>query len=307
MPGKRIRIILHAKVAMDEAVRTAVKRLREEGHDIEVRVTWEPSDTEKFAREAVLSHEIDVLVAGGGDGTLNAVVTAVLKTDSDKITTLGLLPLGTANDFARGVGIPLDDVYAALRIVVDEKAVPIDVGQCNDRYFINLATGGFGTQVTLNTPDELKKALGGTAYLLTGLSQPQMVTAIDAKFSSPDFEWQGRFLAMAVGNGRYAGGGVDLCPYARVNDGLLDVTIAPDMPESSIPEALADLLQNGFESIQRHGITARVSTLRIDAPTGIQVNLDGEPLEDTCVEFGVTPGAVNFHLPRNSGLVADAD
>ena len=83
--------------------------------------------------------------------------------------SLGILPLGTANDLARACGIPLDP-FAALRLAVSAAATDVDVGRANGRSFMNVATGGFGTQVTVATPNELKKILGSAAYFLTGVT-----------------------------------------------------------------------------------------------------------------------------------------
>lgn len=302
---QRVRIILHPKAALNEALRDAVRRLRAEGHTLEVRVTWEPTDAEDFARQATEGDGLTTLVAGGGDGTLNAVVSGLLKSGKTRCPSLGLIPLGTANDFARGSRIPLGDPYAALRVVIDRPAVPVDVGRCGDRYFINVATGGFGTQVTANTAPELKEALGGAAYLLTGLSQLQNVSAQEARFRGDGFHWAGRFLAAAVGNGRFAGGGVDLCPEARLDDGLLELIIMPELPPSaSVPDALADLLREGFGAIQRNGVRARLPWLEIDASESLQINLDGEPIETERVRFDVLAGAVRFHLPEGCPLLS---
>ena len=301
--GRLIRIILHAKVAQDAEVRDAVRQLRDEGANIEVRVTWEPSDTELFTREAIADSEIATVVAGGGDGTVNAVATALVGSDLDSLPSLGLLPLGTANDFARGLGLSRDDLPAALRTVVETPPRVVDLGRCNDRYFINLATGGFGTEITVNTRPELKKVLGGAAYLLTGISNPQSVTAREGELAGPGFDWRGRFFALAVGNGRFAGGGVDLCPNAKIDDGLFEVTVVPEYPEAGIPNALRDLLSEGIEALHGHFVTARLPRVRIHAPDGVQINLDGEPMRATDVTFEMLPGAVRLHVPEGSPLV----
>ena len=106
------RVILNGKGAASPPVRNAIERLRAQGQPLEVRVTWEGGDAARYAREA-LQDGVEVLVAGGGDGTLNEVVNGILKENEKPAMALGVLPLGTANDFARGTGIPLDP-YEAL-------------------------------------------------------------------------------------------------------------------------------------------------------------------------------------------------
>jgi lipid kinase YegS len=295
--GAMIRVILHAKVAGDTAVRGAINRLRAEGHQLSVRVTWEPSDSETFAIEASQTSDIKTVVAGGGDGTLNAVTSGVLKSGADDLPAIGLLPLGTANDFARGCGIPDNDPYAALKIVTDQVPVPIDVGCCNDRYFINVATGGFGTDVTVETNPQLKRALGGAAYLLTGVSRLVDVSAREAHFTGPGVDWHGRFLAMAVGNARFAGGGVEMCPNALLDDGLLNLWIMPELPEAGFSQVFSDLLQQGKNGILDHLVNFQTNEFTITSDVGVRVNLDGEPLQSETVHFKVLPKKVRFHLP----------
>lgn len=299
-----IRVVLHAKVAQNTQIRDAILRLRSEGADIDVRVTWEPSDSENFAIEAARCEKIKTVVAGGGDGTLNAVVSGILKSGAGELPAVGLLPLGTANDFARGCGIPDDDPYAALKIVVDQSPVPVDVGCCNDRYFINVATGGFGTDVTVETNPQLKRILGGTAYLLTGVSRLANVGASYASFKGTEFQWEGRFLAMAAGNARFAGGGVEMCPNALINDGLLNLWIMPEFPEAGVPQALSDLLQQGKNGILDHLVNFKTNEFTITSVAGVRVNLDGEPLQSESVHFKVLPKKIRFHIPHGSSLLS---
>jgi lipid kinase YegS len=302
-----IRIILHAKVAGDIDVRDAVNRLRDEGHDISVRVTWEPSDSEGFAIEAAQSSDVKTIVAGGGDGTLNAVVTGILKSGHLPLPSIGLLPLGTANDFARGCGIPDADPYAALKIIADQAPVPIDVGFCNDHYFINVATGGFGTDVTVETNPQLKKVLGGAAYLLTGVSRLANVGASEASFAGSGVQWKGRFLAMAVGNARFAGGGVEMCPNALIDDGILNLWIMPEFPEAGVPQALSDLMKQGKDGILDHLVSFKSNEFTVTSNSGVRINLDGEPLQSEIVHFKVLPKKIRFHLPHGSSLLLDSD
>ena len=110
------------------------------------------------------------VIAGGGDGTINAVVNALVgKGKKNPKATMGVLPLGTANDFAHGLGLPCDDLKQCLEIACTAKAKPIDVGRANKRSFINVTSGGFGAEITATTPVGMKKALGGGAYTLMGL------------------------------------------------------------------------------------------------------------------------------------------
>ena len=295
-------IVLHGKQAANARVRQAVAAQRKAGHKVEVRVTWEAGDVRRMVSEAIDSGA-DTVVAGGGDGTINEVVDALVRhVDKQPAAVvgpaLGILPLGTANDFARAAGIPLDPV-AALEQIVDSEPVCIDVGRAGERTFINVATGGFGTQVTVETSEDLKRLLGGTAYLLTGLTRFNSIHSSAGSFRGPNFAWQGKFLVLAVGNGRQAGGGHVLCPRALLNDGLLDVSILPDVDLADLSTALGNLLRGGLAAVEQTVIRAQVPWLEIRSEMPLNINLDGEPIAGHEFRFDVAAGAVRAHLPRS--------
>ena len=223
-----VRVILHGKVAGDARVRAAVHALRRDGHLAEVRVTWEPGDAERLTAEAAKC-SIDCIVAGGGDGTINEVFAAAYAAGLPTHCSLGVLPLGTANDFARSAGVSVKNITAALRIAANAPPRLIDLGLLDGTPFVNLVSGGFGSRVTVETNPELKRRLGGLAYLITGVSRFADLSANRGIFRAEGFSWEGPFLALAIGNGRQAGGGVPLCPHALIDDGLLDLTILPDL------------------------------------------------------------------------------
>lgn len=107
-PNRWMRIIVNGKSAGDPALREAVATIREQGYRLEVRVTWEGGDAARYAGEAV-KDQIDVVIAAGGDGTINEVVNGVLQADDAPKIAVGIVPYGTANDFATGCGIPKGD------------------------------------------------------------------------------------------------------------------------------------------------------------------------------------------------------
>lgn len=297
-------LVLHGKAATREDVRAAVHAVRAEGCRVEVRVTWEAGDAQRFAREAAEAG-LGVVVAGGGDGTVHEVVAGVMGgTDATEgAPALGIVPLGTANDLARACGIPLDPT-AALRLAASGPAAGVDVGRANGSPFVNVATGGFGTQVTVSTPNELKTALGKVAYFLTGLTRFTSVRPARGRLTGPGLAWEGAFLVLAVGNGRQAGGGIMLCPEAILDDGLFDVRLLPAMPGANLPAALRDLLREGFDAVQRTLVGARVPWLEVEAEEPLQINLDGEPLTNTRFRFEVLPRRLRMMLPPGCPLLA---
>ena len=292
-------LILHGKQALNEDVRSAVQARRALGWELAVRVTWEGGDAQRLVHEA-LDDGYTHLIAGGGDGTLRDVAEAMALAKTD--ASLVLMPLGTANDFAKAAGVPLDPAQALALLDVPPKA--IDLGQVGGQIFLNMATGGFGSQVTANTSEELKKVLGGAAYLFTGLTRFSELKAAYGELEGPDFHWKGELLALGIGNGRQAGGGHVLCPEALADDGLLDVSILPAPQE--VVGTLRELMNNGW-GLDAMFVRARLPWVDIKVAQGLYINLDGEPLEGDDLHFKALPKALRVHLPVNSPLVVQAD
>jgi len=302
-PLQSVCLVLHGKVAGRDDVRAAVRAIRDEGFPIEVRVTWETGDATRFAREAVEAGRT-VVIAGGGDGTVNEVVVGLADTAQaeNSLPSLAILPLGTANDLARACKIPLDPL-AALHLAVTGRTAEVDLGQANQRWFVNVATGGFGAQVTVATPNALKKILGAAAYLVTGLTHFTSIRPAQARFCGPGFKWEGAFLVLAVGNGRQAGGGHQLCPEALLNDGQLDLHLLPQLPNDEISEVLSALLREGTDAVRHQVVSARIPWLEIDADEPLQINLDGEPIADTRFRFEAVPRRLGMKLPPGCPLL----
>ncbi|MBE2210315.1 MAG: lipid kinase YegS [Xanthomonadaceae bacterium] len=306
-----VMLVLNGKSAGDPAVRDAVAQVRKAGLPLTVRVTWESGDAGRCVREAADAGATTV-IAGGGDGTLNEIANVLAGLDGDDLPALGLLPLGSANDFARGAGIPLTP-DGALALVQSEPARPIDLLRVSDdqetRWCANLATGGFGTQVTVETHPELKKKLGGLAYVLTGLTRLGQAEPLTARFRGEGFDWQGAFIALGIGNGRQAGGGQVLCPKAVVDDGLIDLTIVPDEPgdDSDLFSLLATALSAGrAAALEQIGVCARMPWLEITAAQPFTLNLDGEPMQASRFRIEAVPARLRMHLPSISPLLSPA-
>jgi lipid kinase YegS len=291
---RRAFLILHGKQSLNEEVRSAVSRKRAEGWELDVRLTWEGGDAQRLVGEALAAGHTQI-IAGGGDGTLRDVAEAVAKAGVD--AELTIMPLGTANDFARAAGVPLEP-DAALELL-EVPARPVDLGEVNGQVFLNMATGGFGSQVTANTSEDLKKVLGGAAYLFTGLSRFSELSTAYGELSGPDFHWQGDLLALGIGNGRQAGGGHVLCPSALADDGLLDISILPAPQE--LVGTLRGLLEGGL-GIDNMFIRARLPWVELKSAQGLDINLDGEPLSGENLRFSARPAALKVHLPVDSVL-----
>ena len=294
-----IHILLNGKKAGYESVRSAISTLREEQDDIAVRVTYEYGDMERFVNEAV-REGVKRLIVGGGDGSVNEIVDAMAKLPRDKRPKLAILPLGTANDFAMACHIPMDSLEA-LRFAVSGASVSIDIAKANERHFINMATAGFGAQVTEDTPVELKNFLGGGAYTLIGVLKAIDFVPYKGYLKTPDIETEQTGVVAAVCNGRQAGGGQVLAPKAFINDGLLDIVIISHAPLTEL-HILLDEIQNPSPN-GKYIKYFNTPWLESESEEIIPVNLDGEPYQNRKIRFEIVPDAIELILPEHCPLL----
>jgi lipid kinase YegS len=304
------RLILNGKATGNEDVREAVAALRERGVQLEVRVTWESGDAERYVAEAI-AHGVDTIIAAGGDGTLSEVAETLAHREesADALPSLGLLPLGTANDFATAAEIP-DEPLAALELIAQAPARPVDLLRIDADgkvwWCANVASGGFGTEVTVETDEGLKKVLGGLAYLVTGISRLGRIDPIQARLRAPGFAWAGGFIALGVGNGRQAGGGQVLCPEALIDDGLLDITVIPEL-SGEVASTFAALVKGGKRgALEQVAERVQAPWVEIDAEAPLTLNLDGEPVQARHFRIDCVPGRVNLHVALDSPLLSRA-
>ncbi|HVE78814.1 MAG TPA: YegS/Rv2252/BmrU family lipid kinase [Gemmatimonadaceae bacterium] len=291
---RNLTFVLHGARAERAPVRHLIDWVRARGHAVEPRVTWRTGDAEAFAREAV-TQGADTVVALGGDGTVNEVANAVARTD----TALGIIPLGTANDLARQLGIPAD-VDHAMDVILRCKARRIDAPTLNGRRFLNASVGGVGAEATAETPTDAKAQLGALAYAITGVRKLATLRPLRARFEAPGFEYDGEFVVFAVGNGRATGGGTMLTPHALLDDGLLDVCVVEAMPPAELAR-LALRMKRG-EHLGATGVHyAQVPRLRVTAAEAVAVNADGEPQNASELEYEAGAGAVLVHAARAPG------
>jgi lipid kinase YegS len=287
-------LILHGARAEYPGLRHVVEWVRAKGHVVEPRVTWEPGDGTKFAREAAAAGA-DTVIACGGDGTVNEVVNGLDGTSA----ALGIIPAGTANDFARQAGIP-DDPSQAMDIVLRRKPVVIDTATVNGRRFLNVSSAGVGAEATAETPADAKAALGPVAYFISGLRKLAGLEPRHALFEAPGFRVEQDFLLFAVGNARATGGGTLVTPRASVRDGLLDVCIVHAMPRGEFAKLVMRVKRG--EHLDSEGVRyIQVPWLRVTSSAPLTINIDGEPTEVRRAEYRARPRDLLIHLPRLPG------
>jgi len=296
--SKKVQLILNGKAEGNDALKTAVARQRAIGHTIEVRVTSEKGDARRLVAE---TGEVDLLIAAGGDGTLNEVIHGLMDLSDIARPILGVVPLGTANDFATGCGIPRD-AEQALTLCLEGREVAVDVGKANEHWFLNAASIGFGAEITATTPPELKNLLGPVAYAVMGAILAMNVHHYRGTLTMPDREITGSGPVAIVGNGRQAGGGLQVTPRARVDDGLLDVLTVRDIPALALLTAARELqeLSPDGEYISYW----QTPWAEVHTEEAIPVNLDGEPMQFSSVRYEAVPSAIRLIVPSNCPLLS---
>jgi len=297
--------LLNGKSAASIELRDTIYALREQGINIDVRVTWEQQDILRFVQEACIDG-IERLIAAGGDGTVHETANALMSCKADyKIPSLGIIPMGTANDFSSSCGLPAT-INDALNFAVTADTFPVDIIQVNQNYFLNLATSGFGASVTAATPPELKRILGGAAYSLMGVIMALNLKPHDGDLTLPDEKkHKGSILVAAIGNGRQAGGGRVLTPKAYIDDGLLDILLIRHFPVSDLGLVLQELSELPGEG--QYVSYIQTPWFDFSHQQGINVNLDGEPYSFKDGHAEVIPHALELILPSNCSLLSQSN
>lgn len=269
MPAKHIALIVHGARAGREDVRHLVNWVRDKGHLVEPHSTFEVGEAAALAADAA-RRGVDVVAAAGGDGTVNEVVNGLDGFD----VPLGIIPLGTANDFAKQVGIPADADHA-MDVILQRKPQRLDTASLNGRRFLNVSVGGVGAEASAETPAEAKASFGPMAYAISGLRKLADFPAGRARFTSENFAYEGEFLMFAVGLTRSTGGGTMVTPMASSVDGLLDLCIVEGMSRKDFAR-IAFSVRRG-EHVGRDGVHyLQVPSVRIEGDVPMAVNVDGE-------------------------------
>jgi len=265
---------------------------------IDVHLTSPSLDARTLSEQAAAAG-VDRIVALGGDGTIHEVVGGLLGSGVAPLPALGVVPLGTANDLATSLEIP-DELCAALMLALTGAPQAVDVGRIDGRPFVNVVTGGVMSEATAQLDPAIKDALGGLAYTLAGLVRLPKIEPLELRVTTADASWEGQALAIAIGNARMAGGGFDLCPDARIDDGALDLSIVPAELDAA---ALVELMLARSVADCEQVVRLRSDRVTLTGERTIHFSVDGEPLEARRVELGVAPRELGLCIPAQARLL----
>ena len=242
-------------------------------------------------RILALQTEVSCVILGGGDGTLHAAAPALLESG----LTLGILPLGTANDLARSLGIPAEAEAAAATILAGRTRA-IDVGTVNEVPFFNVASLGLSTEITKRLNRIMKRRFGILAYPLAAAITVARSARFRASLRVDGAETMVATLQIAVGNGRFYGGGAVVAATAEIDDGMLHgYSLEPRARWRLMLLAPAFRSGEHRELTEVRNFTCR--SLSVTTKRSREVSADGEIVTRTPAHFGLLPGAVTVFVP----------
>ena len=276
-----------------------VEQLRSAAGDANVRLTRTVGEATRLAQQAV-EEGFDTIAAAGGDGTLNEVVNGIAP-HIDRVR-VGLIPLGTGNDFARVLDLP-DAIEDALEVLREGHTKAVDLVRFTSdkvRHFVNVSAGGFSGTVDGKLTPEIKKSWGPLAYVRCAAEAlPELRayrTQVVLDDSKPlEFDLYNAIIA----NGRFVAGGTPVAPEASIDDGLLDLVLVPEKPMSDIAVMAAQMLLG--KHLESDAIVfRRAAQIFINSTPGMWFNVDGELVGNEPATFEVLPRALQFIAPNES-------
>ncbi|MGE7092240.1 diacylglycerol kinase [Lysinibacillus sp. NPDC048646] len=293
---KRARIIYNptsGREAFKKHLPEVLEKLEVAGYETSCHATTCEGDATHAAKNAV-ERGFDIIIAVGGDGTLNEVVSGV--SSFEKRPKVGLIPMGTTNDFARAVHIPRN-IEEAVEIIIKGDTLPVDVGLLNgERYFINIAAGGRITELTYEVPSKMKTMLGQLAYYVKAV---EMIPSIKASHMRIEYDgevFDGDAMMFLCGLTNSVGGFEKLAPDASINDGYFTLIV---LKKVSLPEfiQLAAMALRGEHLNDDRVIYKKASVVKVTTENEVHLNLDGEYGGDAPATFENLKRHIEIFVP----------
>ncbi|USB33893.1 diacylglycerol kinase [Paenibacillus sp. YPG26] len=293
---KRARLIYNPSSGREEMRRLlpdVLHRLDRAGIETSCFATEGEGDATREAGDAV-DRGYDIIIAAGGDGTLNEVVNGMAGREN--LPPLGVFPLGTTNDFARAMGISKRwEEYCDL--VIENKTKYIDIGRVNGRHFVNIAGGGSLTELTYEVPSRLKTRIGQLAYYMKGIEKVASLSPTELVIKAEGQpQMHGEFMLFLIANSNSVGGFEKLAPGAVIDDGMFDVIAVKKCNLGEFLRLLT-LALRGEHFNDPHVVYFKTNRMEVTSPASlVQLNLDGEL-------GGELPGVFEM-LPRHLRIFA---
>lgn len=229
-----------------------------------------PKSTTLIAKQAAEA-EYEVVIAAGGDGTVNEVVNGLMQVE--KRPKLGILPVGTTNDYARALNFAKDPLEA-LQIIAKQETIRVDIGKANEtEFFINNAAGGRITEITYAVKESMKSKWGRLAYLFSGLTVLPKLSPVNVEITYNEEIFKGEILLFFVNKTNSVGGMETLCPPAQLNSGMFELLILKKVSPKKLFQLFASI--KGTHLNSPHVIHARTNKVTIKSDADLNVSYDG--------------------------------
>ncbi|KPB05885.1 diacylglycerol kinase [Bacillus sp. CHD6a] len=247
-------------------------RLEKAGYETSCHATTGHGDATEAARLAV-KRRYDLVVAAGGDGTINEVVNGLAE--QDYRPQLGIIPVGTTNDFARALDLPRDDILGCVDVIAEGVPMPVDIGKANDQYFMNIAGGGKMTELSYEVPIKMKTLLGQLAYYLKGIEMLPSIRPTNVTIEYDGKIFEGEIMLFLVSLSNSVGGFEKLAPDSCMNDGMFDLII---LKKANIADfiRIASMALRGDHVKDDLVIYTKANRVKVNTQEKMQLNLDGE-------------------------------
>lgn len=254
-----------------ELLPTAISNLKEVYDEVYVRETKQEGDAVVFAQDACVE-QYDAVISMGGDGTVSETINGLAE--QRHRPAFGLIPLGTVNDFARALSIPLDPEEAAC-VVSSQRTKAADIGKINNQFFMNVLAVGAVAEATYNVSVKQKTLLGPLAYLIEGGKALVKKTPFKLTVEHDSGKWQGESYLMVAALTNSVGGFNTVAPDARINDGKIHVLIIKDLSLPNIMKIVPSLL---WGELKKHDQVEyfQTSFLDVSSDEELAVNIDGD-------------------------------
>ncbi|MFN4011594.1 MAG: lipid kinase [Pannonibacter sp.] len=252
----------------------------------------------EIARDIVrLRHDADLVIVCGGDGSVSSAAVAVMESG----LPLGIIPMGTANDLARTLGIPMD-LKAAAQVIARGDVRPVDVGTVNGHAFFNVASIGLSSNLAQSLDPVLKKRFGRLGYAMAAIKVMTRASHFSASITEKGRRVEVETYQIAVGNGRHYGGGNVVEASAEIDDGHLDL-YSLEVKNLWKLALMLRSFRSGTHGAWREVRTAKCIEFTIETRKPMPVNTDGEIVTATPAHFKVHPKAVSVFAPTEANIV----
>lgn len=298
---KKARIIYNptaGREAFKKELPEVLVKLEKAGYETSTHATTGEGDASVAATYAC-EHKFNLVVAVGGDGTINEIINGIAK--EEYRPKLGIIPAGTTNDFARALDIPRN-ILKATEVIVQDHSMRIDVGLVNERYFMNIAGGGELTELTYEVPSKLKTVLGQLAYYLKGMEMLPFIKPTHTRIEYDGNEIDEEIMLFLLSNTNSVGGFEKLAPKAKINDGYFDLLI---LRKTNLAEfiRIATQVLRGAHLEDENVIYTQAKNVKVIPQDRMQLNIDGEYGGLLPGEFHNLQQHIEFFVPE-SFLVA---